>query len=220
MDTLQNIVHFDIGLSPFHITYRLHGSIPQSEIDRIRKERNAANIQSRAWLETLPARFAGDAYRKEAERLSRLHEEETEKALHRHLGGPWFLQRTDIRSEVLSGWQFLNDRGEIDLHAVCVMSNHVHAIFSLHANAHPHTTANIMGRHKSFTAGRCNKLLGRTGTPFWAANYFDRTIRRDAWLPTMWYVVNNPVKAGLVSHWREWPGTWVAPRFVCHFVQN
>ena len=97
------------------------------------------------------------------------------------------------------------------------MPNHVHVILSIPRGPSPGSTARIMRRHKSFTARECNLLLDRTGEPFWAGNYFDRTIRRGGWLRTMWYVLNNPVKAKLVDHWRQWPGNWVNPRFVGHF---
>ena len=34
----------------------------------------------------------------------------------------------------------------------------------------------------------------------------------------MWYVVNNPVKAGLVNRWSDWPYTWVHPEYVRLFL--
>jgi len=29
----------------------------------------------------------------------------------------------------------------------------------------------------------------------------------------MWYVLNNPVKAGLVKNWKDWPATYLNPDF-------
>ena len=75
-----------------------------------------------------------------------------------------------------------------------------------------------MRRHKTFTARECNLLRQTSGKPFWAAKYFDRTVRQGKWLIAMWYVLNNPVKAGMVADWQQWGGTYVNPTYVSHFL--
>ncbi len=62
---------------------------------------------------------------------------------------------------------------------------------------------------KGFTAGRANQLLGRTGA-FWLHESYDHYVRDEAELRRIVaYVVNNPVKAGLVTEWQAWPWTYV-----------
>jgi REP-associated tyrosine transposase len=40
----------------------------------------------------------------------------------------------------------------------------------------------------------------------WQPGYFDRLLRSDESLHDKWlYVQENPVRAGLVKHWRDWP---------------
>jgi putative transposase len=56
---------------------------------------------------------------------------------------------------------------------------------------------------KGRSARECNLILSRTGS-FWEHESFDHVIRPGKLQATMRYVLNNPVKAGLVKHWREW----------------
>jgi REP element-mobilizing transposase RayT len=158
------------------------------------------------------------AYAIESRKLQLLTEQLLEDALHESSDGPTYLDLPEVRDAVLDSWKFLDTEGNIELHAACVMSNHVHIVA-----AGPGDTSNInlgrlMQRHKGFTAQKCNEVLDRVGQPFWAANYFDRTVRRGSWLTVMWYVLNNPVKAGLVEWWGDWEGTYVSPQFVSHFL--
>jgi REP element-mobilizing transposase RayT len=104
------------------------------------------------------------------------------------------------------------------------MSNHLHVVFAPFLNerdlqeepsrkglmfksSHPPLDA-IMHSLKSFTAQEANKLLGRSGS-FWEAESYDRYIRtRDEYERVVAYVLNNPVKAGLVQRWQDWPWSW------------
>lgn len=61
----------------------------------------------------------------------------------------------------------------------------------------------IMHRLKGRSARECNLALSRTGQ-FWEHESFDHVIRQGKLIATVKYVLNNPVKAGLVKDWREW----------------
>jgi putative DNA methylase len=53
---------------------------------------------------------------------------------------------------------------------------------------------------KGFTARQANRMLARTGTPFWQKESYDHWVRDEAeWHRIARYIENNPVKAGLVS---------------------
>jgi REP element-mobilizing transposase RayT len=61
---------------------------------------------------------------------------------------------------------------------------------------------------KGYTAHEANKVLNRTGT-FWEAESYDHEIRDgEEFGRVIRYVINNPVKAGLVQHWSEWKWTY------------
>ncbi len=69
--------------------------------------------------------------------------------------------------------------------------------------------AEMVGRWKQFTATQVNRMLGRSG-PFWQADYWDTYMRDEEHQErTVRYVRSNPVKAGLVAEWRDWPWTFV-----------
>lgn len=64
---------------------------------------------------------------------------------------------------------------------------------------------NILASLKKYTALRANRILGRSG-PFWQSESYDHVIRDDRELErTIWYVLQNPVQAGLVQSWKQWP---------------
>jgi len=97
------------------------------------------------------------------------------------------------------------DQNNYDLYAFCIMSNHVHVVFKfLHNTEAQFPVAEIFKRLKSFTALKANEELGRTGS-FWHSKSYDRVIRNEKELEkTIRYVLTNPIKAGLVTDWKEW----------------
>jgi len=63
---------------------------------------------------------------------------------------------------------------------------------------------------KRVSALKCNKLLNQKGK-FWQEESFDRLVRDDIELYNIInYVINNPVKAGLVDDWTKWMNTYLA----------
>jgi putative transposase len=54
---------------------------------------------------------------------------------------------------------------------------------------------------KGYTAREANRLLGRTGQPFWQAESYDHVVGDDRESDRInGYIENNPVKAGLVAN--------------------
>ena len=59
---------------------------------------------------------------------------------------------------------------------------------------------------KGFTAHEANRVLGRTGEPFWQRESYDHWVRNEEeWRRIAGYIENNPVKAGLVAVAEEYP---------------
>jgi len=106
------------------------------------------------------------------------------------------------------------------LDAFSVMSNHVHTVFKpflsgpslletwdedqglVFTSDYP-GLAKIMHSLKGRSARECNLILARTG-PFWEHESFDHVVRAGRLNKTIRYVLNNPVKVGLVKDWQEW----------------
>ncbi|MGH2550357.1 MAG: transposase, partial [Thermomicrobiales bacterium] len=58
----------------------------------------------------------------------------------------------------------------------------------------PPKLGDVIGAFKSISARNANKILGRTGQPFWQRNYYEHIIRDDASLERIRkYIANNPV---------------------------
>jgi len=95
------------------------------------------------------------------------------------------------------------------------MPNHVHTVLTLKKGSQP--LYKILQRHKGFTAGKANKVLGRTGD-FWDHETYDHLIRSDTELVKIVnYVLNNPVKAGFVNHSCEWKWNYINPQLLEKF---
>ena len=72
----------------------------------------------------------------------------------------------------------------------------------------------IMMSHKRYTARQANIILNRTGR-FWQKEYYDHLVRHSNELSkVMDYVLNNPVKAGFVDKWEDWPFSYCRPVFL------
>jgi REP element-mobilizing transposase RayT len=115
--------------------------------------------------------------------------------------GPLWLQDSRIASVVVNALLFGETvRRFYELHAWVVMPNHVHAIFE------PRTAMpTIMRWLKGRTSRVANRILKRTGTPFWQDEVFDHWVRSGEELQDLIeYVENNPVKAGLVKAKEQW----------------
>ena len=81
------------------------------------------------------------------------------------------------------------------------MPDHVHVVGGLISG----TLADLMQRFKSFTAKEINKALNRKG-PVWNRHYHDHAIRKDeVLLEVIRYCLHNPVRAGLVRDFHEYP---------------
>ena len=74
-----------------------------------------------------------------------------------------------VRNTLLSGGQEL---GLFDLYAWVIMANHVHLLLQPHKKL-----AEIMCTLKSASSREANRILGRSGQPFWQPESYDRWVR-------------------------------------------
>jgi hypothetical protein len=99
----------------------------------------------------------------------------------------------------------------VQVHAICVLSNHFHAVVT-----DPDARLPAFEQYlDSLVARAVNASLGRWES-FWAPSSYSAvalTSPRDVIDKTV-YVLANPVAAGLVRRGREWPGLWSAPEAI------
>lgn len=203
------------------VTYRLAGSIPQAtvreyrakkewfenELTQVRKRARSSNAtELKEWLER-------------AEGFHRQWFVKYEDILHQAKTGPLWMKDEAVAEKVAESLRGL-DGEAYRLDAYCVMSNHVHTVFIpflseaelqedfddeahvVFTSVHP-GLSRIMHSLKGRSARECNLVLSRSGQ-FWEHESFDHVVRPGKLTGTIRYVLNNPVKAGLVKNWRDW----------------
>jgi REP element-mobilizing transposase RayT len=109
--------------------------------------------------------------------------------------GPLFLAQEAIAAVVVESLYRGAELGHYQLGAFAIMANHVHCL--LRPLIPP---SRLMKSLKGYTAHEANRLLGRTGTPFWQRESYDHWVRDEQeWSRIASYIENNPVKAGIVA---------------------
>jgi putative transposase len=91
------------------------------------------------------------------------------------------------------------------------MPDHVHLVLTpLYDGSSFISVAEIMQGIKSGSAHKINRELNRVGQ-VWQRESFDRVLRREESIHAkVEYIVQNPVRAGLVKTALEYPWLWVA----------
>src|SRR5262249_30273168 len=96
----------------------------------------------------------------------------------------------------------------MDLKAVIVMPDHVHLIFVPLIDENIRevcSLARIMNAIKGASAHKINRALQRSGK-IWQTESFDHLVRSSESLDSkIQYVLENPVRRGLVDRWEEYP---------------
>jgi REP element-mobilizing transposase RayT len=149
----------------------------------------------------------GDALRGRARlgELARRHFAMLESWLDRATIGPTWLKEARVADLVANALHY-RDGKTYRLDAYSIMPNHVHSVFApLARNDLPTPLSSIMHSLKRNTARRANLVLDRSGA-FWEHESFDHYIRnRTEWNRIVKYILENPVKAGLVKSSNDWP---------------
>jgi putative transposase len=209
MDTLQykelyrrHLPHFQPGGATLFVTYRLAGSVPATAIDEFQRE--AEGLRRR--LDQIPD---------SAERAKRYAEEQRrlfarwDGLLDNAIEGPFWLRQPANAALVAESLHKL-DGLYYELLAFCIMPNHVHAVFTPLPSGENsyHALSQIMHSPKGYTAHMANRQSRRKGA-FWQNESYDHVVRSTGELQRIIaYVQNNPVRAGLVQEWQQWPWTY------------
>lgn len=188
--------HVDSTILIQHVSYHLADSLPKEALEQMSAE-----------LKRLPPK---------------LRDAEKEKRIASYVDagkGSCVLRVPAIAGMVQNA--FLLFHGErYELHAWCVMPNHVHVLFQPKQGW---SMSKIVASWKSFTGRRISEYLKSTGlstlqrgpssssssssspNPIWHREYWDRYIRDHAhYVNVVKYIHDNPVRAGLVAKAEDW----------------
>jgi REP element-mobilizing transposase RayT len=189
----------------FFITFRLANSLPVTILHDLEAERERAR-------QSLQAQFSGAELREELYKQEKIHFGHFDAWLDRCVEeSPRWLADERIAQIVADEIHALD--GEwYRLCAYSILSNHVHLavdtaehpVTPVHQGVTaPYPLADMLKHLKGRTARFCNQALGRSGG-FWQHESYDHLIRDEKeYERIIWYLVNNPVKAGLVEKWEE-----------------
>ena len=119
--------------------------------------------------------------------------------------GPLWLGEPEIADIVKEALHY-RDGKEYLLHAYTIMPNHVHMVLTLGNELKLFEVLQSLKRH---TARQCNKILLRTGA-FWQHESYDHVIRDGEFGRIIFYVLRNPIKAGLSKTLKGWPYSYVS----------
>lgn len=95
----------------------------------------------------------------------------------------------------------------IDVIAWCIMPDHIHVLLA------PKVGGDVIAWVKTFK-GRATVAARKLGTrQLWQRSFYDQVLRSsESERQVALYIFNNPVRAGLVQCWRDWPylgsGRW------------
>lgn len=114
--------------------------------------------------------------------------------------GPLFLHQEPIAQLVIQSLCRGVELGQYQLGSFVLMANHVHVLLL------PSIAPSLLLKSiKGYTAREANRLLGRTGEPFWQKESYDHWVRDEQERQRIVaYIENNPVRAGLVARAKEY----------------
>ena len=208
----RKLPHIHSPGSTLFVTFRLAGSIPKKVLQQWLAEKSLLARQPST--EEIELQFRRRWFAR------------FEDILDKNATGPRWLADPQIAG-IVSDSLIYRDGRDYLLSASTIMSNRAHAVFTPRLNdrsltevrdrnriafkSSDPTLSAIMKSLKGYTARQANKLLGRTGA-FWEEESYDHQVRDEEELGRIVrYVLNNPVKAGLVEHWSMWPWTYCRP---------
>ena len=193
----QKLPHKQSAKAIYFVTYRLYGSIPVSVIQQIQ-------LQQEQFLKKLlkdKQCTSANEYIQQKKIFAQY-----DSFLDNNSNEPNWLKQTEIAQLVYDSLLHLSTN-EIELYCFTIMSNHVHALFSVNNN--DTDLYKIMQSHKSFTAKKANIILHREG-PFWESESYDHIVRDGEYENIVNYILQNTVKAGRVKKWQDWKWTYLA----------
>jgi REP element-mobilizing transposase RayT len=198
----RHLPHYQPPEATLFVTFRLHGSLPVETAERLKDEATEREKKIER-LSTATERRAS-LYAERKRQFGRFDD-----ALDTTTYGPTWLKNPVIAS-ILAEALLFRDGKIYELDCFTIMSNHVHTVFAplKDETGICYGLSRIMQSLKRRTASLANECLGREGA-FWQSESYDHIVRdEDEWRRIVWYVLNNPVKAGLVQDWREWKWTY------------
>lgn len=209
----RNLPHIHPDQGIFFITFRLYRTIPKSVLQRLQKDRKRKLKEITSTSESV---YLLNKYKIEKrfsiEYGNWLDKSNTEKT---------WLYTPEI-ADILCKKIHEMDHRFYFLIAYCIMPNHVHLLIQLRdggqinhkGKTKTYPLADVLRLLKGSSARKCNLLLNRKD-PFWHHESYDHVVRNEyEFYRIIEYILNNPVKAGLVKNSKEWDYSYYDSKFI------
>jgi REP element-mobilizing transposase RayT len=195
----RRLPHYQPPGATFFVTYRLAGSLPMEVLLQLKEEQR---ILERSTARTEDQQQLDKLLKQEKDRYFSRFDEFLENAT----TGPRWLNEPRIATLVTEAIHY-RDNKDYELLSCCIMPNHLHMLVAVDRS--DASLYRILQSLKAYTALEGNRILARSGA-FWQHESYDHVVRDGAELERIvYYILNNPVKAGLCKHWRDWKWTYV-----------
>ncbi|MEN9563618.1 MAG: hypothetical protein RIR73_1862 [Chloroflexota bacterium] len=211
----RNLPHYHLPNATYFITFRLASSLP---VEVWKKLKEGYEQEKRS----LTTKFTGTKLHEELYKVQKRHFARFDELLESNKESPRWLAYPQFADIVQREIHALNHE-YYNLHAYCLMSNHCHVLIdqqdiqkpSAPIDGKPYTSlSHAMRLLKGRTGYACAKLLGRKGA-FWQHESYDHVVRDEKeFTRILDYIVNNPVKAGLIEKWQDWSYTYINPNLL------
>ena len=193
----------------FALTICLAGSLPKHRILELKDERALliAEVRKEGKIK--------EEIKAKIKEIEERYFHKFDDLLDKPMSGKTWLAETQIVNIIANSLNYLDEK-EFKIIAYCIMSNHIHLVVYQCEKQ----LFDILNRFKSYTGLMANNLIygkskkGENRKSFWMKESYDHLMRdRNDFNNQVRYVVNNPVKAKLVQHWKEWKFTYIRDEF-------
>ena len=118
--------------------------------------------------------------------------------------GKKLFQHEGVAKTIVDGLNFRQGASkEIKLYCYCLMPDHLHLLLSL-SEDYQRSLQNWVAAFKRYNARIVNLLYEIS--PLWQKNFYEHAVQKDESLFQITeYIVNNPVRKGLVSNRQDYP---------------
>lgn len=192
----RNLPHIQPAGGEFFCTFRLVNSLPKEALEQY-------------WSKRKEIQKALKENSVRQEKLRKLRFVTFDNLLSNSDSGNFWLRKKEI-AQTVADKLFEYDSEKYQLLCYCIMPNHVHLLIKLNKRDKSRSTkikyplTKILKLIKGGTAFECNKILDRNGQ-FWQHESYDHLVRNDKERDNIIrYILQNPVKAGLVKYWKDW----------------
>lgn len=219
----RHLPHWQPENAVYFVTFRLAGSLPVSAVARLKRKRmemirqlSRESDEKNFYISPIPVSDRKSILRSYIEmKIFRAYEDLLDDRNY----GPYWLSKSNIAEIVREALAYRNHK-KYELYAYSIMPNHVHLVLkllphNLNNNGQiDYPLTNVLQGLKSYSGLVANRSLHRCGS-FWQSESYDHGVRNlDELERVITYTLNNPVKAGLVEHWEDWPYSYCNPGFL------